>query len=59
MTLRSRVHQVLEGHHELLGTIVRWFLALLIVANVLAVVIETVPEIEAKWGEQLLRFEAV
>ena len=58
MTLRSRVHQVLEGHHELLGTIVRWFLALLIVANVLAVVIETVPEIEAKWGEQLLRFEA-
>ena len=38
MTLRSRTHQVLEGHHERIGKTVRWFLAVLIVTNVFAVV---------------------
>lgn len=47
MTLRTRVHQVLEGHHSALGGAVRWFLAGLIVVNVLAVVLETVPSLRA------------
>lgn len=57
MTLRSRVHQVLEGHHDLLGTVVRWFLAILILSNVVAVVIETVPKVQSGWGDELEAFE--
>lgn len=57
MTLRSRVHQILEGHHDRLSTLVRWFLALLIISNVFAVVIETVPDIQTNWETALTRFE--
>ncbi|MCK5943822.1 MAG: potassium channel family protein, partial [Planctomycetes bacterium] len=57
MSLRSRVHQTLEGSHGPLGTAVRWFLAALILANVVAVVIETVPAIERSYGRALLHFE--
>ena len=57
MTLRSRLHQVLEGHHEPLGGIVRWFLAALIVTNVFAVVIETVPSVRSEHALALRNFE--
>ncbi|MFN3241953.1 MAG: ion transporter [Planctomycetota bacterium] len=58
MTVRSRVHQVLEGHHEPIGSIVRWLLAALIVANVFAVVMETVPSFRARHATALANFEA-
>lgn len=57
MTLRSRVHQVLEGHGSLTATLVRWFLALLILSNIAAVVLQTVPAIESEWGLFLYVFE--
>tara|TARA_R110002096_G_scaffold16850_22_gene57358 strand:- start:758 stop:1573 length:816 start_codon:yes stop_codon:yes gene_type:complete len=57
VTWRSRTHQVLEGHHEAIGTIVRWFLAILIVANVFAVIVETVPDVQRDWGQLILDFE--
>lgn len=50
MTLRCRVHQVLEGHRSPLGAFVRWFLAALIVVNVAAVVLETVPRLSASYA---------
>ena len=59
MTLRAHVHEVLEGHDDKLGLAVRWLLAGLILANVFAVVIETVPSIQANWGDLLLDFEAL
>ena len=59
MTLRCRVHQVLEGHHEPLGGVVRWFLAALIVANVFAVVMETVPSFRAEHADALRHFETL
>ena len=57
MTLRSRVHQVLEGRDAQLGAVVSWFLATLIVMNVAAVVMETVPAVQAKYGHALHLFE--
>jgi len=57
VTLRSRVHQVLEGQHEPLGGLVRWFLVALILANVFAVVIETVPAVRAEHAWTLRNFE--
>lgn len=59
MTLRSRIHEVLEGHSGQLGICVRWLLAALIVANVFAVVIETVPTVQEGWGDLLVDFEAL
>ena len=47
VTLRARVHQVLEDPESPAGGFVRWLLATLIVANVLAVVMETVPSVHA------------
>lgn len=57
MSLRSRVHQLLEGHHDLLGAIVRWFLAILILSNVAAVVLETVDDVQTDWAGYLVAFE--
>ena len=59
MTVRSRVHQVLEGHDNLTGTLVRWFLALLILTNIAAVVLETLPEVHRDWATTLYVFEAI
>ena len=50
MTLRCRVHQLLEGPRSPLGGVVRWFLAALIVVNVAAVVLETVPSLRAAYA---------
>lgn len=57
MTLRSTVHKVLEGHHDLLSAVVRWFLAALILSNVAAIVLETVEDLEAEWGPHFIAFE--
>lgn len=59
MTLRSRVHQILEGHNDPIAGVVRLALVVLIVANVFAVVIETVPSVRDGYGEALMTFEAV
>ena len=59
MTLRSRVHDVLDGSGNRAARVVRFSLALLIVANVLAVVFETVPAFAERAGGLLDAFEAV
>ena len=58
MTLRSGIHQALEGHDSRLGTVVRWSLAGLILANIFALVIETVPAVRQQWSRPLILFEA-
>ncbi|MBL8753560.1 MAG: two pore domain potassium channel family protein [Planctomycetes bacterium] len=51
MTLRSSVHQVLDGSRDdPFASAVRLCLAALVVANVAAVVLETVPEVAAAAG---------
>ena len=57
MTLRSRVHQVLEDSESPVGGFVRWLLATLIVANVIAVVMETVPSVHASGARFFRVFE--
>ena len=60
MTLRARVHHVLEAHNlSTSAKIVRLLLAVLIVANVVAIVIETVPEVQRRAGTWLRDFELV
>ena len=57
--LRRRTSEVLEGGRgeDLLSTVVEYFLVFLIVANIIAFVIDTVPAIEHEWGPWLWAFE--
>ncbi len=59
MTIRARVHHALEGHHGGLSGVLRWFLATLIVVNVAAVVVETVPAVRASYSLSLYWLEVV
>lgn len=58
MPIRPRVHQLLEGQDHALATATRCFLVTLILANVLAVVLDSVHEIHVDYGAALLAFEA-
>lgn len=58
MTLRCRAYQLLEGHPSPLGAAVRWFLAALIVVNVAAVVLETIPTLRASYAAGFYALEA-
>ena len=58
MTLRSRVHQALEGH-GLSGNIVRWFLATLIVVNIVVICLETMSEARNAYADEFAIFETV
>lgn len=57
MTLRRQMHQVLEGHCSPLGGLVRWSLAALIVVNVAAVVLVTVPALSAAYAADFYALE--
>ena len=59
VTLRSRVHLLLDGSQGVVARALRLSLALLIVANVLAVLIETVRPIAEQHAGALSTFEAV
>lgn len=60
-SIRSRVYEVLERsrRHDALSVSFDVFMVSLIVANVTAAVIETVPEIQARWGRELFAFDLV
>jgi len=57
--LRAKTHHVLEGGHTAgtLGAALETFLVLLIVANVVAATLETVPAINEAYGPLLIGFE--
>ncbi len=58
LTLRESVFEVLErGRRGTLSQIFDVFIIVLILSNVLASVIGTVPEINAAWGDHLRRFD--
>ena len=60
LPLRAHVHRLLDGPaRSRAATIVRTALAALIVANVAAVVVETVPGVQQAAGHALLTFEVV
>ena len=59
MTIRARVHHALEGQHGGLASFLRWFLATLIVVNVAAVVVETVPAVRLGYARSLYWLEVV
>ena len=58
---RHRIHLVLEGGASagLAGALVEYGIVFLIVTNVIAVALETVPAFAEEWGGALLAFEAV
>jgi voltage-gated potassium channel len=58
-SLRLRVYDILERsrRHDSPSVFFDIFMVVLIVANVSAAVIETVPEIDAVWGRHLFAFE--
>ncbi len=60
-TLRSRMHHILEGGHPAgtRGAVMENLLLALIVANMIAAALETVPSIDAAYGMQLLAFEVL
>lgn len=59
MTLRSRVHLLLDGSQGVVARALRLSLALLIVANVLAVLVETVKPIAENHATALAAFETI
>ena len=59
MTIRARVHHALEGQQGGLASFLRWFLATLIVVNVAAVVVETVPAVRLGYARSLYWLEVV
>ena len=58
-TLRARVHMVLESGHSagFAGAVFETVLIALIVGNVIAVTLETVPELRAHYGDFFANFE--
>lgn len=59
MTLRSRAHLLLDGSQTVVARTVRFALAALILANVLAVIFETVPDFAARHAWWFASFENV
>ncbi len=65
MTLRriqTRTHQLLEGGDGIGDVASRrcdLFLAILVIANVVAIVLDSVPEVHRAWGDELDTFETV
>jgi voltage-gated potassium channel len=59
LRLRAKIHHVLEGGHTAgtLGAAIETFLVVLIVANVVAAALETVPSIYETYGTLLIGFE--
>jgi voltage-gated potassium channel len=59
ISLRKRMHCVLEGGHTAghRGAILEWFLVTLIVLNVIAAAMETVPAVISAYGPALHAFE--
>ena len=61
MALKRKLYELLEGgYRDTVGQrAIDYFLALLIITNVLVVALETVPRLQAEYGFQFIWFENI